>query len=226
MSGARAPGAELRIVKDLYVVLDYALYDGDGDLVEATDDEGGAPIGVVHGYGLMLPALERALVGMAAGETRDVTVESHDAYGPWNEDGERWVDRADFPDTVAVDDEFEAVGDDGEETTLRVVEVTEDAVLVDATHPLAGETLRFDVMIRTVRHASPAELAEVRAVAPKTGLRVVSGAEQAGSTRQSAARDRHSAPTEVVAQPPNAAALAKTRAPQRPRAPRVGDDDQ
>jgi len=81
----------MRIVKDAYVVLDYVLYDEDGDVIEATDDEGGRPIGFVHGYGTLVAGLERGIVGMAAGETMEIVVPAEEGYGPRNEDLEHWV---------------------------------------------------------------------------------------------------------------------------------------
>jgi FKBP-type peptidyl-prolyl cis-trans isomerase SlyD len=167
MSASSPP---LRIVKDVYVVLDYVLYDDDGDVIEATDDEGGRPIGFVQGYGSLVAGLERGIVGMAAGETKDIVVAPHEGYGEHDESLERWVDKSDFPPDVALDDEFEAEDQDGRPITLRVVEVGDDAVLVDENHPLAGEELRFEVMIRAVRPATAAELRDVRAHAPKPRL--------------------------------------------------------
>jgi hypothetical protein len=73
---------------------------------------------------------------------------------------------------VALDDEFEAEDDDGRPMTLRVIELGDDAVLVDANHPLAGEPLRFEVMIRSVRPATDSELRDARGTAPKPRLRL------------------------------------------------------
>jgi FKBP-type peptidyl-prolyl cis-trans isomerase SlyD len=160
----------LRVAKDHVVVFDYVLYDGDGDVVEETDEEGGEPVTCVWGYGALVPALEKALYGLAPGETCEVVVPPEDGYGPWDESKEHWVDRADFPEGVAVEDEFDATTPDGEETTLRVVEIEGDAVLVDSNHPLAGETLRFDVIVRSVRPATAEELAHARSAAPRLRL--------------------------------------------------------
>ena len=164
----------MRIVKDAYVVLDYVLYDEDGDVIEATDDEGGRPIGFVQGYGTLVPGLEHGVVGMAAGDTKEVVVTPEHGYGARDEELEHWVDRSDFPAGVEVDDEFEAEDGDGEQITLRVVEIADDAILVDANHPLAGENLRFEVMVRSVRPATAEELADARRTAPRTRLMLVS----------------------------------------------------
>ena len=60
-------------------------------------------------------------------------------------------------------DEFAAESPEGEEALLRVLEVRPDGVLVDANHPLAGLTLRYDVKIREVRVATDEEIAEAAA---------------------------------------------------------------
>jgi FKBP-type peptidyl-prolyl cis-trans isomerase SlyD len=178
----------MRIVKDAYVVLDYVIYDEDGDVIEATDDEGGRPIGFVHGYGSLVPGLENGIVGMSAGDTKEVVVAPTDGYGPHDETLEHWVDRSDFPEGLQVDDEFEAEDNDGEQITLRVVEIEDDAVLVDANHPLAGETLRFEVMIRSVRPATPEELASTRKAAPRPRLMLAGAAPEGTSTHPEAER--------------------------------------
>lgn len=174
--------APMRIVRDAFVVLDYALHDEDGDVIEATDEEGGRPIGFVYGYGTLVPGLEARLAGMAAGETLEVEVPPAEGYGAWDDEKEFWVDRAELPDGLEIDDELAADDDQGEEVTMRVVEIADDAVLVDTNHPLAGETLFFDVIVRAVRPATPGELAKTRANAPKPQLPVLGGAAAAPAT--------------------------------------------
>lgn len=164
----------MRIVRDAFVVLDYALHDEDGDVIEATDEEGGRPIGFVYGYGSLVTGLEARLAGMAAGETREIVVPPEEGYGAWDEEKEFWVDRAELPAEIALDDELEATDESGDEITMRMVEIGEDAVLVDTNHPLAGETLFFDVIVRAVRTATAEELAKTKANAPKARLSVLS----------------------------------------------------
>jgi FKBP-type peptidyl-prolyl cis-trans isomerase SlyD len=193
------------IRRDAWVVLDYVLYDEDGDVLEATDDEEGRPLGFVWGYGFMVPGLERALEGMKAGDTKELVIPPEEAYGARDEALEHWVDRADFPEGIEVDDEFGAESEDGEEITLRVVEIAEDAVLVDANHPLAGETLRFEVMVRSVRPATAEEIGAARAVAPKKKLALVT-----------------TASTSAAAQPPPETRAETAPAPASERAPEPG----
>jgi FKBP-type peptidyl-prolyl cis-trans isomerase SlyD len=208
---AGARGVVLRVARDTHVVLDYALYDDEGELIEATDDPdlgANEPIRYVHGYGSLVPGLERGLIGMAPGDTKEIVVQPDEAYGPWDEAADTWVDRSEFPPDVEIDDEFRAEQPDGSEITLRVAELADDAVLVTTNHPLAGEVLTFDVVVREVRPASADELAKARAKAPKTLLPLVEAGASATAAEPAAdatraARDRS---TSETAQPrPNAA---------------------
>jgi FKBP-type peptidyl-prolyl cis-trans isomerase SlyD len=218
--------APMRIVRDAFVVLDYALHDEDGDVIEATDDEGGRPIGFVYGYGTLVPGLEARLLGMAAGETREVEIPPEEGYGAWDDDKEFWVDRAELPAELAVDDELEADGEDGEEVVMRVVEIGDDAVLVDTNHPLAGETLYFDVIVRAVRPATPAEIAKTKANAPKPQLAVLGGTPAASPIAEGALQGsgRAAAVPGAEQEPPLAPADADARTGRR--AGKLTEDEQ
>jgi FKBP-type peptidyl-prolyl cis-trans isomerase 2 len=122
---------------------------------------------------------------MGPGDTKEIVVAPDEGYGARDEELEHWVDRSDFPEGVEVDDEFEAEDADGEQITLRVVEIADDAILVDANHPLAGENLRFEVMVRSVRPGTPEELSDARRTAPRTRLMLAS---QGSSTHPEAER--------------------------------------
>lgn len=148
-----------------FVVLDYTLRDADDDVLDASDGDGGEPIAYVHGYGMLVPGLERALAGLHAGDEREVVVPPEEGFGERDEELVLEVDRAEMPrpDAVAVGDELVAESPDGEEAVMRVVEVMPDAVVLDGNHPLAGETLRYSVIVRDVRPATAEEIAEAAA---------------------------------------------------------------
>ncbi|MGO9832949.1 MAG: FKBP-type peptidyl-prolyl cis-trans isomerase [Polyangiaceae bacterium] len=143
-----------------HVTLDYELRDEDGDLLDASEIEGGEPIRYVHGYGMLVPGLEAALVGLKVGDEREIVVPADSGYGEYDESLLVEIDRAEFPNpkAVAIDDEFVAESPDGEEVAMRVVEVQDDVVVVDANHPLAGMTLRYNVAVRSVRLATDSEI--------------------------------------------------------------------
>jgi FKBP-type peptidyl-prolyl cis-trans isomerase SlyD len=140
------------------VTLAYTLYDEDDDVVESS--EPGDPLTYVHGYGQLVPGLERALEGLSKGAVQDVVVEAEDAYGDHDPEGVFEVDRSEFPDPAAIkiDDEFVAEGDGGHQLTMRVIEVLDEGVIVDTNHPLAGQKLRFHVEVGDVRPATAEEI--------------------------------------------------------------------
>ncbi len=157
---SRLPVSELSIQPNRHVTLDYQLRGDDGDLLDASEGEGGEPIRYVHGYGMLVPGLEAALAGLHAGDEREVVVPAAAGYGERDEELVLEIDRAEFPDPTAVQvgDEFVAESPDGDEIPMSVVEVKGDVVVVDANHPLAGMTLHYQVKVRDVREATEAEI--------------------------------------------------------------------
>lgn len=153
----------LAIGPDTVVTLSYVLFDEQGEAVDrATAAE---PLSYVHGYAQILPGLERALQGLQAGERRELVIKPEDAFGERDDEGVFEVDKTDFPDagSVQVGDEFVAQSPDGDEIAMRVVEILSDGFRVDTNHPLAGQTVRFEVEVHGVRTASEEEIAEAQA---------------------------------------------------------------
>ncbi|MFO0608447.1 MAG: peptidylprolyl isomerase [Polyangiales bacterium] len=144
-----------------HVTIYYTLRDGRGNLLEETPP--GEPETFVWGYRTVVPGLELGLEGALAGDVVDVTVAPEDGYGLRDDTDVFDVDRSEFPEDVKVGQEFDAEGDDGTTITMRVTEVRDDAVEVDANHPLAGETLNFKVRVVAVREATEDEELAARA---------------------------------------------------------------
>jgi FKBP-type peptidyl-prolyl cis-trans isomerase SlyD len=144
------------------VVLEYELRDESGDVVDASSQEDGEPIVYVHGYGMLVPGLEAGLVGLKVGESKEIVVPPEAGFGERDEELVLEVDREDFPrpKEVKVGDEMVAESPDGDEAIMRVLEVHDDTVVVDANHPLAGKTLTYEVKVREVREGTDAEIAD------------------------------------------------------------------
>ena len=147
------------------VVLEYTLKDEKGEVLDSSDAEDGEPITYVHGYGMLVPGLEAALDGLEVGASKDVTVSPEEGFGERDDELVLEIDRGDFPEpkNVKVGDEVVAESPDGEEVPMRVVEVKDETVVVDANHPLAGVTLRYAVKVKEVAQASDEEIAEAAA---------------------------------------------------------------
>lgn len=134
--------------------LRYRVFDAEGELVEGS----GGELGFVFGYGTLLPALESALEGLAAGAKRTVELSARDAYGERSPELEVEIAREDFPPDVAAGDRFELEREDGTEVVVRVLGVSDDGVVVDFNHPLAGQRIRFEIEVLEARAGTPEEL--------------------------------------------------------------------
>jgi len=146
------------ITSQKVVTFEYTLKNSDGEVIETSD--GGEPHTYLHGAQEIIPGLERAMEGLSAGDERDVVVEPADAYGEHEEEGVFAVPRAAFPGDVkvAVGDTLMGEDDEGNPVPVHVVELREDAIIVDANHPLAGERLHYHIAVRDVRDATAEEL--------------------------------------------------------------------
>ncbi len=154
-----------------WVALRYKLFDGRGNLLEATEE----PVEFVFGFGTVVPGLEAALEGAANGDSLNVTLAPEDAYGTRDETSVFAVERSEFPADAGIEigTEFVAEGEDGTSMSMRVTEVHDEFVVVDGNHPLAGETLNFQVLVLGVRKATDDEVlaaqAEESGVEPPAG---------------------------------------------------------
>ena len=155
------------MIADKKVVrLDYTLKNRAGDVLDSS--EGGEPLLYIHGTSQIVPGLERELAGLTAGDSKDVIVQPEDAYGVPDPEGVFGVPRAAFPPDapLSVGQSFVGEDDEGHAVPVRVIEVREDVIMVDANHPLAGETLYFHVDVCDVRDATLEELAHGHAHGP------------------------------------------------------------
>lgn len=140
------------------VSIHYTLRNDAGDVLDSSG--GGAPLEYLHGAGNIIPGLEDAIEGKGQGENVKVSVKPEDAYGERRGPGPQAVPRAAFPPgvQVAAGMQFAVEGPDGQPVPVWVVNVTETQVFIDVNHPLAGETLHFDVDVQGVRDATAEEL--------------------------------------------------------------------
>jgi FKBP-type peptidyl-prolyl cis-trans isomerase SlyD len=150
-------GAEMKIADGTVVGIDYALHLGDGKIVDAS--EPGEPLTYLHGGGQIVPGLEGALLGLGAGDKRQVVVAPAEGYGEHDPRGVQEVPRSAFPPDFAPQAgmELTAEGEDGEPVPFVVKELRLESVVIDLNHPLAGKTLHFDVTVREVREATEEE---------------------------------------------------------------------
>ncbi len=117
----------------------------DGSVFGSTTDR--EPLEFKLGEGRIIPGVEKAVEGMNVGESKTVKVPSELAYGQRREELFEEVSRDQFPKDVEpqVGQKFEVPRSDGQATVVRVVNVSESTVTLDANHPLAGRDLTFEL---------------------------------------------------------------------------------
>ena len=113
--------------------------------------------------------MERGLEGRSPGDTFKLTLPPEEGYGNKDPNMVQPVPRANFAGVPNIERgmQFQARSANGAAARIvTVVDVSPDTITVDANHPLAGETLHFDVSVTEVRDASPEELAHGHAHGP------------------------------------------------------------
>jgi peptidylprolyl isomerase len=122
----------------------------DGSVFDSS--EGSDPLEFELGAGMLIPGLERDIIGMAVGEKSTISVSPEDAYGPHQADAVRDVPRNSIPAEIelAVGANLHATTQEGRQIQLEIVSFDDDIVTLDSNHPLAGKDLVFDVEIVSI----------------------------------------------------------------------------
>jgi FKBP-type peptidyl-prolyl cis-trans isomerase SlyD len=158
-----APLPDLAIAPDLEVTVAYRLFDEAGVLHDEVTKQ--APLRYIHGYAQVIPGLEEGLAGARRGQSRTLELGPDEAFGERDPEARFTVARDEFPDpsAVAIGDELVCEAPDGGDCAYRVVEVTDDEVVADQNHPLAGQRVRFEIDVLLVRRVDEATLARAAA---------------------------------------------------------------
>jgi FKBP-type peptidyl-prolyl cis-trans isomerase SlyD len=155
----------MNITKDAVAAIRYRLLTPGGEELETSGDE---PAWYLHGADNLLPGLETALEGKAAGDALTVDLEPDDAFGAYDEELVTRVARTeiDLPqDQLVPGTELQLEHDEGV-AVVTITEADDEALTLDGNHPLAGRTVRFEVEVLEVRAATEDELAHGHAHGP------------------------------------------------------------
>lgn len=154
------------IEKDKVVCFHYTLKSPEGTLIETTED--GDPAFYLHGANNILPAMELAMAGKQAGQHVSLELGPYEAYGPRNEALVERIavkhlksrDRKLAPGSIAL------VDSDKGQRQVTVLKAGKFQATVDGNHPLAGQTIVFEIDISDVRDATQEELSHGHAHGP------------------------------------------------------------
>ena len=147
----------MQVAENKVISIHYTLTNDDGNVIDSSSAE--EPLVYLHGAGNIIPGLEKALIDKAIGDKMNVTIAPEDAYGVRMENMVETVSRSMFQGIEQIEPgmQFHAQGNGGP-VMVTVTEIKGDEVTIDGNHPLAGETLTFDVEITDIRDALADEL--------------------------------------------------------------------
>lgn len=123
----------------------------DGSVFDSS--EGKDPIEFTIGQGQMIPGFENAVTGMNIGDKKaDISIPSAEAYGEPREDMVIEVPKSNVPPEInpEVGQQLAVTRPDGQPMPVTVKEIKEEAIVLDANHPLAGKDLTFQIELVSI----------------------------------------------------------------------------
>ncbi|MES1222687.1 MAG: peptidylprolyl isomerase [Bacteroidota bacterium] len=119
--------------------------------------EGREPLEFEVGKGMVIKGFEDGVTGMLVGEKKTLNIPYHEAYGPRNPDMLIEMPKDRFPKDMEIVAGIPLMMSDGSGQNFQVIvaEIKEEAVILDANHPLAGQDLVFDIELVEVAGGSP-----------------------------------------------------------------------
>jgi FKBP-type peptidyl-prolyl cis-trans isomerase SlyD len=130
----------------------------DGEVLDSSDEAG--PLQFLAGYGNIIPGLEKEMIGMKIGDSKEVTVQPEDGYGEFDEEALMEVPRSEFPADLKIEEgaELHITDEEGEHRPAYVTSFDDKTVKLDFNHPLAGAVLNFYVKVVGLREPNSEEL--------------------------------------------------------------------
>ncbi|MBU2979092.1 peptidylprolyl isomerase [Alteromonas sp. C1M14] len=148
----------MTITSDSVVTLHYTVSSEDGTTLDSS--EGKKPLVVLLGKRFLIEGLEEALVGKNKGDNFKIDVAPDKGYGERSDQLVQSVPKNMFDGMdVEVGMSFRASSEGGEQSVI-VIDVSDDHVVVDGNHPLAGVPLTFEVEVVDCRDATEEEIAQ------------------------------------------------------------------
>ena len=147
-----------KVATNKVVTISYTLRADDGELIDRSEDS--APLVYLHGAQNIVPGLEEELEGAAEGDSIKASVPPEKGYGPRIGESQE-VPRELFPKDAELTAGMQVVAhdDQGRQIPFFITGLSDSTVTVDPNHPLAGETLHFEVKIESMRDATEEEIA-------------------------------------------------------------------
>jgi peptidylprolyl isomerase len=125
----------------------------DGSIFDSKQ-KGDEPLELVVGSNKLLPMFESSLMGHKEGDEVNIKIPCKNAYGSHQANLVIVCDKKEFPDDITLKTLFTMTIKDrdgvGRTLPCKVVEITDNNVVIDANHPLAGKDINFKINIISV----------------------------------------------------------------------------
>ena len=146
----------MKIEKNMVVSISYVLLDSTGKTMEKTE----SPVSYLHGgFDEIFPIVEEALQNKEIGHSCNILMLPENHFGEYDSNLVRIEPRNALPDNIKIGMQFEGEEENSKITLIyTITDITEDKVIVDGNHPLAGMTLHFDCTVTGVRPATKEEI--------------------------------------------------------------------
>ncbi|MEA3297169.1 MAG: peptidylprolyl isomerase [candidate division Zixibacteria bacterium] len=122
----------------------------DGTVFDSS--EGREPLTFTLGQKQIIPGFENSVLGMTEGDSKTVVIPPKDAYGSKQDELIQKFPKEQLPPEIKpeVGQRLQMQRSDGQTIQVIVNDVDEDSMTIDANHPLAGETLHFDIRLESI----------------------------------------------------------------------------
>jgi peptidylprolyl isomerase len=136
-----------KVENGAYISVEYTGTLGNGEVFDSS--QGRQPLEVLMGSGQMIKGFEAQLMGMAINEKKAFTLSPEDAYGPKHSDMIQSIPRSEVPPDMDVHVGMIVgfVNQEGNQVPARVIQVDDEQMMMDLNHPLAGESLTFEIEV-------------------------------------------------------------------------------
>lgn len=147
----------MKITTNSVVSLDYTLKNNAGEVLDSS--EGRTPLLYLHGVGALIPGLENEINGMEKGQSKTVTVQPEHAYGHRRDELLHVVPKSGFQgdEEMQIGMQVQLETEQGP-TIASIAKIEGEDITLDLNHPLAGETLTFEISIADIREATKDEI--------------------------------------------------------------------
>lgn len=147
----------MKIANNHVVAIHYTLKNDAGAVIDSS--AGRDPLDYIQGKGMIVPGLEKEMIGRAIGDKFSVKVSPEEGYGVRRPEMVQEIPLEAFQgvDKVEAGMTFVARGPQGQ-MMVTITEVKETVAVIDGNHELAGQNLNFEIEVASVREATEDEL--------------------------------------------------------------------